>query len=172
MSESAPASSPPSPSAFRRIAEDVVYAGCLYLDDSQFGRWLELTAPEFRYRIQAYSPELRKEMTWLDRSRSELAALFELLPKHHIDGAKWSRHAVVYSASQATDGSLRAVSSVALFHTAVDIGDVQLESGSSRLFAVGRYEDRLRLESGRWLLSERTVRLDTRQLGVGTHLIP
>ncbi len=59
-----------------------------------------------------------------------------------------------------------------IFYTARDIGDAHLEGGSSRLFLVGRYHDRFRLEGEHWRLSERTVRLQTRQLGVGSHLFP
>ena len=49
---------------------------------------------------------------------------------------------------------------------------MMLDGGSSKLFAVGRYHDRLRRDGERWLLTERVVRLQTRQLGVGSHLLP
>jgi methanesulfonate monooxygenase small subunit len=111
-------------------------------------------------------------MIWLEHDRKGLSALFELLPKHHVNGAQWLRHATVYSVLPEEADTVRAVTSLAIFHTAVDVGDVQLEGGSSRLFAVGRYHDRLRLEAGRWLLAKRVVRLETRVLGIGSHLIP
>ena len=155
----------------RLALEDVIYTGCLHLDELRFDAWLELVAPELRYRITAYSPEIRKEMTWLDHDRRGLAALFELLPRHHVNHAQWLRHAVVYHVVQEADDLVRAVTSLAVYHTAVDVGDVHVDAGATRVFAVGRYHDRLRLERGRWLLSERTVRLETRQLGIGTHLI-
>jgi methanesulfonate monooxygenase small subunit len=158
--------------ALRAGIEEVLYGGCLLLDELRFGPWLELTAPELRYRIQAYSPDIRKQMTWLDHDRKGLAALLEILPKHHVDGAQWVRHAVLYTLTREADDAVRAVTSLAIFHTVVDVGDAHLDGGSSRLFAVGRYHDRFRLEHGRWLLAERTVKLETRQLGIGTHLIP
>lgn len=155
----------------RLALEDVIYTGCLHLDELRFDAWLELAAPELRYRITAHSPEIRKEMTWLDHDRRGLAALFELLPRHHVNHAQWLRHAVVYHVIEEADDLVRAVTSLAVYHTALDVGDVHVDAGATRVFAVGRYHDRLRLERGRWLLSERTVRLETRQLGIGTHLI-
>lgn len=158
--------------AIRAAIEDAVYRGAIYLDERKFGNWLDLTAPEFRYRIQAYSPELRKDMTWLDHDRAGLAALIELLPKHHTNTADWLRHVVLQTIDPEADGSVRAVSSVAVFHTVVDVGDSHVDGGSSKLFVVGRYVDRFRPEGERWLLSDRTVRLQTRQLGIGSHLFP
>jgi hypothetical protein len=61
---------------------------------------------------------------------------------------------------------------LAVFHTARDIGDAHVDGGSSRLLLVGRYHDRFVEADGRWLLTERVVRLQTRQLGVGSHLFP
>lgn len=155
----------------RLALEDAIYTGCLHLDEQRFEAWLELAAPELRYRITAYSPEIRKEMTWLDHDRRGLAALFELLPKHHVNHAQWLRHAVVYHVVEEAPDLVRAVTSLAVYHTVRDVGDVHVDAGATRVFAVGRYHDRLRLEHGRWLLAERTVRLETRQLGIGTHLI-
>jgi methanesulfonate monooxygenase small subunit len=152
--------------------EEVLYAGCLLLDELRFLEWFELTAPELRYQIQTWSPEIRKQMTWLDHDRKGLAALVDILPRHHIDGAAWHRQAVLYTVAPEPDGSARTVTSLAIFHTAVDVGDVHLEAGSTRLFAVGHYRDRFRRIDGRWLLAERTVQLQTRQLGIGTHLLP
>ena len=155
----------------RAAVEDVVQSGCEQLDAQRFAAWLETTAPEFRYRITAYSPDIRREMTWLDHDRAGLAAMVDLLPKHHVDGALWLRQAVVGSVVVEGDDRVRAVSALAIFHTAVDVGDAHLDGGSSRLFAVGRYDDRLHFSGRHWRLLERTVKLDTRQLGVGSHLI-
>ncbi|HET8937159.1 MAG TPA: hypothetical protein VFN67_27145 [Polyangiales bacterium] len=52
-----------------------------------------------------------------------------------------------------------------------DVGDAHVEAGSTRVFAAGRYRDRLARHDGRWLLADRYVQLDTRQLGSGTHNI-
>lgn len=156
----------------RAAIEEVVYRNAMFLDELRFKEWLAATAAEFRYRIQAYSPELRKDMVWLDHDRAGMAALIELLPKHHVDRADWFRHVVLNTVTPRPDGSVESVSSFAIFHTIVDVGDVHVEGGQTRLFAVGRYHDRFRSEGGEWLLSERVVKLHTRQLGLGSHLFP
>jgi methanesulfonate monooxygenase small subunit len=155
----------------RAQVEELVYTGCLLQDALEWRAWLELGTAELKYRIQTFSPEIRREMTWLEQDRAGLAALFERLPKHHVDHAQWHRQASVYQVVSAAPDELRAITALAVHHTLVDVGDAHGGSGSTRLFAVGHYHDRFRLEQGRWLLSDRTVRLQTRQLGIGTHLI-
>ncbi|RYZ10132.1 MAG: methanesulfonate monooxygenase [Myxococcales bacterium] len=151
---------------------NVIAESALLLDDRRFGEWLDLTAPAFRYRIEAYSHDLRKNMTWLDHDRGGMSALIELLPKHHIDGGDWLRQVSVGKVWEDGPSSASAVSSLAVFHTARDIGDAHVDGGSSKLLLVGRYHDRFSREGDRWLLTERVVRLQTRQLGVGSHLFP
>jgi methanesulfonate monooxygenase small subunit len=163
---------PGSLSERRAAVEDVVYRSSLYLDELRFGEWLDLTTPDFHYRIQAYSPELRKDMTWLEHDRAGMAALVELLPRHHVNGAKWHRHTVLYTLEFEAGERVNAVSSITIHHTQTDVGDAHAEGGSSRLFLVGRYHDRLRHDGERWWLEDRSVRVDTRQLGVGSHLFP
>ena len=158
-------------SSLRDAIEAVIYRGVLQLDERRYDAWLQQTTHDFRYRITAHSPELRKDMTWLEHDRKGLAALFELLPKHHTSSAAWLRHAVLYSVEREGEDQVRAVSSLAVHHTSVDTVDAHVEGGSSRLFVVGRYYDRLRSAHGSWLLAEREVRLDTRQLGLGSHHI-
>ncbi|MGC4093152.1 MAG: nuclear transport factor 2 family protein [Polyangiaceae bacterium] len=156
----------------RAALTDIIVHGAYLLDERRFGDWLALTAPGFRYRIEAYSPELRKDMVWLDHNRAGIAALIELLPKHHGDGADWLRQVSV--GRLVDDGAERASSTSALsvFRTPRDVGDSHVEGGSSSLFLVGHYHDRFELHTNGWLLSERRVRLQTRQLGVGSHLFP
>ncbi len=153
----------------RAALEDVLQRGVLSLDRGRYDEWLSLTAPELRYRITAYSPELRKDMTWLDHDRRGMAALIELLPKHHTSGADWLRQVVLGTVEVESEGAVHTVSSLAVFHTTFDVGDSHIDGGSSALFVVGHYDDRFRLEGGHWLLAERTVRLHTRQLGIGAH---
>lgn len=150
---------------------ELVWESARLLDERRFGDWLDLTAPEFRYRIGAYSPELRKEMTWLEHDRKGMIALIELLPKHHVDGADLLRHVSVGRIR--LDGDRAGVTStLALFRTAQDVGDSHIEGGSSSLFLIGVYFDLFRYDGARWLLSERVVQVKTRQLGVGSHLFP
>jgi methanesulfonate monooxygenase small subunit len=156
----------------RLAVESIVQESAFHLDERRFDAWLGLTAPEFRYRIQAYSHDLRKDMTWLDHDRAGLAALFELLPKHHVNGADWLRQVVLQTVTSPAEGIAESVSSLALYQTVVDVGDAHVDGGSSFLFATGRYHDRLRRDGERWLLTDRVVRLHTRQLGIGSHLLP
>ena len=155
----------------RVFAEDVIYQGAALLDAGQFESWLEGTSAGFRYSIHAYSPEIRRNMVWLDHNRAGLHALFELLGKHHVDHATWFRQAVVQRVTSPNPETLEAITQLVVFQTVVDVGDAHVEAGSSKLFALGRYHDRLVLEGGRWLLDAREVHLDTRQLGIGTHII-
>jgi methanesulfonate monooxygenase subunit beta len=158
----------------RARLDEVVQRSALFLDESRYGEFLDLTAPEFHYRVEAWSPELKRNMTWLEHDRAGLAALIELLPRHHVNGASWLRQVVLGTVSATTGPGKGAesTSSVALFQTATDVGDAHLEAGTSRLFAVGRYRDRFREEGDKWLLIERRVQIQTRELGIGSHQFP
>ncbi len=153
----------------RSVSEDLIYTGISFLDERNWDAWLSLTTPDFHYRIGAYSPEIRKEMTWLEHDREGLRAMFALLGKHHTNHALWFRQATLQRVTQESEDTLRAVTQLVIFHTSVDFGDVHVESGSSKLFAVGRYYDQINWLDGRWLLADRYVQLDTRQLGIGSH---
>lgn len=156
----------------RAALTDVVADSALLLDERRFGEWIDLTGPTFRYRIEAYSHDLRKNMTWLAHDRAGMVALIELLPKHHTDGGDWLRQVSVGKVTLEGPGLASAVSSLSVFHTLRDVGNAHVDGGSSRLLLVGRYHDRFERDGERWLLSERVVRLQTRQLGVGSHLFP
>jgi methanesulfonate monooxygenase small subunit len=160
-----------SPFEVRAQLDELVQRSALYLDESRFGEFLDLTSEDFHYVVEAYSPELKKGMTWLEHDRAGLAALIELLPKHHRNGASWLRQ-VVLGTVNCSAGTAESVSAVTIFHTVFDIGDAHVEAGATRLFAVGRYHDRFREERNRWLLVERRVRIQTRELGVGSHQFP
>ena len=60
------------------------------------------------------------------------------------------------------DGDYDAVTSVAVYRTVLD-------GGSTSLFALGKYYDVVRVEAGRACFLGRTLRLETRELGLGTH---
>lgn len=165
------AQTPAELEAARAAVRETIYRACLCLDDENFKGWLALCAPDFNYRIKTYSPEIRKEMTWLEHDREGLRALFALLGKHHLDHAVWFRQTILQRVTQESQDTLRAVTQLAIFATSFDVGDVHVESGSTRLFAVGRYHDQINWSDGRWLLADRYVQLDTRQLGIGSHNI-
>ena len=58
-----------------------------------------------------------------------------------------------------------AITSVVIYRTALD-------GGSTELFAVGKYFDTVSLAGDGPLLKSRNVRLDTRELGIGSHMPP
>jgi methanesulfonate monooxygenase small subunit len=141
----------------------LIYRSCLRLDEGDFPGWLDLCAPEFRYTITAYSPEIRKEMVWLDHDRDGMEGLFKMLPKHNSDHSPLTRHASVYVVDLDEEGNeATAITSVVVYRTAMD-------GGATDLFAVGKYFDTVSLEGEVPLLTGRNVRLDTRELGIGSH---
>lgn len=145
------------------IAE-LICRSCMALDDKDFAAYLELCDPEFRYRITAYSPEIRKEMTWLEHDKPGMQTLFNNLPKHNSDHSPLTRHVTMYTVEhdeQAQRASV--VSALQAFRTTLD-------GGVTELFAVGKVYDTVTLAGGAPKLLERNVRLDTRMLGFGYHI--
>ncbi len=152
----------PSELLVRYQVEELIYRGCLLLDANDFKGWFDLCTPDFRYTISAWSPEIRREQTWLDHDHEGMANLIRLLPKHNSDQAPLTRHATVYVVDRAeAAGEARAVTSVAIFTTALD-------GGETGLFALCRYHDTVDLGAGP-RLKRRVVRLETRSLGIGKH---
>jgi methanesulfonate monooxygenase small subunit len=116
----------------RQQIEELVYRSCLALDDRDFKGFLALCDPAFRYKVSAYSPEIRKEMVWLDHDRAGMETLFTQLPRHNSDHS--------------------------------------LDGGSTELYGVARLIDTVKLDSGSPKLASRVVRMETRQLGFGSHI--
>jgi methanesulfonate monooxygenase small subunit len=150
-------------SADKDIAE-LVYQSCFLLDEMNFSGYLDLCAPEFRYRIVAYSPELRKEMVWQDVDREELQHHFELIPKHVREMVSLSRFPTLYSIRYENDGKRAAVRS------GLQVFKTKLDGGETKLYGVCRLHDVVDLGSGRPLLLSREVRMETRQLGTGSQI--
>jgi methanesulfonate monooxygenase subunit beta len=165
------------------LVHDLVYELSLRLDAGDFDGYLERCAPELRYTIGAYSPELRKPMLWLDLDKPGLRTLFDTLPRHHSDHARLSRHVTVYKVEGSANvdvgdglghgdhgvaggGDLQVVSALQVFRTVLD-------GGATTLFAVGKIFDTVRVdpEAPRAArLVRRRIELDTRTLGIGSHL--
>ena len=90
--------------------------------------------------------------------------LFRNLPRHNSDPTPLTRHATVYTVTfDAGRTQATVVSALQVFRTALD-------GGTTSLFAVGKMYDTVRLDEGTALLAKRVIRLDTRQLGIGTHI--
>jgi len=148
----------------RTAIEELVYRSCMLLDDKNFKGYLDLCDPGFRYTISAFSPEIRKDMIWLDHDKPTLQTLFNQLPRHNSDHSPLTRHATVYTIDVAAgEAQANVVSALQVFRTALD-------GGTTELFAVGRYLDTIKLDGKAPMLLKRVVRLDTRQLGMGNHI--
>jgi len=146
----------------RQAIEELVYRSCLALDARDYKSFLNLCEPDFRYTVTTHSPEIRRDMVWLDHDRKGMETLFANLPKHNSDHSPITRHATVYTVDEAGD-SAEVVSAVQVFRT-------QLDGGATELFAVGRFHDTVKLANGAAKLARRIVRLETRQLGYGHHI--
>jgi methanesulfonate monooxygenase small subunit len=134
------------------------------LDDKKFNDYLDLCDPAYHYAITAYSPEIRKEMTWLEHDKAGMQGLFANLPKHNSDQSPLTRHVSLYTVKASDDGSeAQAISALQVFRTTLD-------GGTTELFAVGKIHDRITLAGATPKLLSRNVRLDTRMLGFGYHI--
>jgi len=146
----------------RQAIEELVYRGCLALDRGDYKAFLALCTPDFRYTVAAYSPEIKREMVWLDQDRKGMETLFTNLPRHNSDHSPLTRHATVYTVD-ADGGQAKVVSALQVFRT-------QLDGGATELFAVGHFHDTVVLDGAAPKLARRLVRLETRQLGFGHHV--
>ena len=134
------------------------------LDDKKFNDYLDLCDPAYHYAITAYSPEIRKEMTWLEHDKAGMQGLFANLPKHNSDQSPLSRHVTVYTITPVDDAKeARVVSALQVFRTSLD-------GGATELFAVGKLLDTVSLADGEPKLLDRNVKLQTRMLGFGYHI--
>ncbi len=148
----------------RYTIEELVYRSCLALDDKDFKGYLNLCDGGFRYMITTHSPEIRKDMVWLDHDRKGMETLFSNLPRHNSDHSPLTRHATVYTVEvDEAAKQAKVVSSIQVFRTSLD-------GGATELFAVGKYLDTVNLEGATPKLLNRTVKLDTRMLGIGYHI--
>lgn len=148
----------------RTAVEELVYQSCLLLDDKNYKGYLDLCSEQFRYTITAHSPEIRKDMIWLDHDKAGLQTLLTQLPRHNSDRSPLTRHANVYTVGfDQPQKEARVVSVLQVFKT-------DLDGGATALFAVGKYLDSVVLDGDKPRLAKRVVKLDTRMLGIGYHI--
>ena len=148
----------------RHAITELVCNSCMALDDKQFSAYLELCDPAYRYKITAYSPEIRKDMTWLEHDKTGMQTLFTNLPKHNSDQSPLTRHVTVYTVKEdAAAQQAQVVSALQVFRTSLD-------GGATELFAVGKLHDLISLSGEAPKLLAREVRLQTRMLGFGYHI--
>lgn len=156
----------------RQQVVELIYDGCMALNAEDWAAFLELCEPQgFRYRITNYSPEIRRTQCWMDRDFKGLKSVVELLPRHNSDHSPMTRHATVYKVLvDPVGGEVHARTQLAVYRTELDGSNSHFDSGRTRLWAIGRYEDRIRIVAGGARLLERNVVLDTRQIEIGSHL--
>ncbi len=154
----------------RLLVTDAIYRATLALDDQKWDAWLDLCAEDFNYAIKAFSPEINKDMTYLEHDRRGMKSLLDLLPKHNTDHSPLRRHTSVYAVDFSDDESkATAVSSFVVYQNMLDGQNSHIDAGESRLFLVGKYYDTLKIEDGKARFVERIVRLDNRRLDKGSH---
>ncbi len=149
---------------------DTIYRATIMLDDQRWDDWLNLCHDEFHYSIKSFSPEINKDMIYLQGNRKDMASLIRLLPKHNTDHSWLRRHTSVYTVDMSADGqSATAISSVLVYQNLLDGENSHIDAGESRLFLVGKYYDTLVLGGGDPKFVSREVRIDERRLDKGSH---
>lgn len=143
-------------------AKRLVSLSCLLLDEEKFDDYLALYADGSRYSIRAYSPDLGKDLSLLDLDRPELQTLFTNLRKHVRLSGRFLRLANSSLAESNGEHAVTLTTTVLVTHTDLE--------GVSRVFAAGRYLDKIEVKGGKALIMEREVRVDTRQFGTGSHI--
>jgi|ERR1700730_7908156 methanesulfonate monooxygenase small subunit len=139
----------------------LVSRSCALLDDENFEAYLSLFAADGRYRITTYSPDLRRELIYLDLDRADLETLLRNISRHVRMSGRLMRHPNGFLVDSKGDES-SVLTSLLVVHTDLE--------GTSRIFAAGRYRDTLALADGKPAIKSREVRLDTRQFGPGSHV--
>ncbi|WP_309638091.1 aromatic-ring-hydroxylating dioxygenase subunit beta [Methylibium sp.] len=148
----------------RNAISELICRSCMALDAKDFNAYLALCDANYHYAITAYSPEIRKDMTWLEHDKAGMQLLFGNLPKHNSDQSPLSRHVTVYTITPVDDAKeARVVSALQVFRTSLD-------GGATELFAVGTLHDTVSLADGEPKLLDRNVKLQTRMLGFGYHI--
>ena len=143
--------------ALENSVRTLIARSCLLLDEEKFDDWLALWTPAMHYAIHAYSPEIRKDMTWLELDRPQMKQLLAGLRTHERDpSALFRQPAVIEVRIDETARRVEAITNVLVIRTSVH--------GESSLFASLRYHDTLVLGPDGPLLEDRAVRLSTRVL--------
>lgn len=147
-----------------RQCRDLIQRTCSAMDTEDFASYLAACREDYNYAIRAYSPEIRRDMTWLDKDLAGMKTLLELMPKQNRDRTPLTRHFSLVSIERDADTSDVLVrSNLQIFRNTLDGGEVSV-------YAVGAYIDRIVLADSGVLLKGREVRLETRSLGTGYHV--
>ena len=135
----------------------LIHASAHYLDEHNFDAYVNLFADDGEYAIVTSAPELPKPMTWMQRSKTELAERFAAVPKHEWQIAQQEQTRLVsVNLLDVNKDTASSLSNFVVYNTD--------EQGRSTCFAVGCYEDRWSLRDEKWLMALRRVVLKTRML--------
>lgn len=147
--------------ADREAIRDLVQSTAILLDEEKLDGWLGAFDTAGTYELCAYSPEIRRWMTWWQSDRQTLEKMLKEVKQHVRDPAR--RRHVVSAPLVTLDGErARAVSHFSVYRTTPE--------GQSSLYMVGRYEDSFVKRSGAWLYASHKVIADTRMLDIFTHI--
>lgn len=141
----------------------LIYTITSHLDAESYKAFLTLCTDDFHYSVVTHSPDLGKDMCWLEHGRNGMRDMLSMIAKHVRLKGVFKRHVNVYFVDPGTeDGTAFVQSSVLLIHTDLN--------GVSKLFAAARYEDTIDIRGEAPRLRKRLVRLDTRDLSPGIHV--
>ncbi|MBP6019665.1 MAG: hypothetical protein KA735_09245 [Burkholderiaceae bacterium] len=150
-------------STARATATDFIGQTCELLDEERFGEFLEQCSSDFEYVVRTFSPDLGKDMVWLQHDRKGFEMLIKMIPEHVRVDAKLSRHATVTNVTEIEPNKIRTRSKVAVFQTN--------PNGTSSILAIGTYIDTIDLaQPTSPKLQDRELVLHTQDLGPGVHV--
>ena len=145
----------------REAVRELVQRTAIALDEEKFDDWLDGFDAQGTYELSAYSPEIRKWMTWWQSDRAELERMLKDVKQHVRDPAR-RRHVVSAAVVTLAGERASARSHFSIYRT--------LPEGQSSLYMVGRYEDQLVKRAGAWRYVAHKVIADTRMLDTFTHI--
>ena len=154
------------------LVRNEIYKAAVNLDDQKWNDWIDQCDEDFEYSVVTYSHEIRKDLTYLKLSHKELHPYFDLLPKHNSDHSPMHRHATVYTTDVSDDGkTAEAITSFMITTELLDGINAALLSGENRLYLIGKYFDKFRIEGDSVKFTQRVARVYTRRFDKGTHWI-
>ena len=151
------------------LVRDTIYRSTILLDRQNWNGGSAI-ATRLSVRNPVWSPEIKKDMTYLALDRKGLASMIKLLPKHNSDHSPLTRHTSVYTVDvDDAAKSAKAVSSVIVYQNLLDGINSHIDAGESRLFLVGKYIETFKIENDKATFLSREVRIENRRLDKGSH---
>jgi methanesulfonate monooxygenase small subunit len=145
----------------REAVRDLVQKNAILLDEEKLDEWVATFEANGSYVLRAYSPEIRRWMTWWQSDRPTLAKMLKDVKQHVRDPAQ-RRHVISSPVVTLNGERAEARAHFAIYRT--------VPEGQSSLYMVGRYEDTLVKNNGVWRYLSHSVIVDTRMLDTFTHI--